>query len=264
MSGEAAAWGSLYVEVDGDGPATMLLLHGMGATGAVWRRVVVALRARWAGRVVVCDLPGHGASIRLDDYSPSAVAATLGRRVSADAPLVVVGHSYGGYLALLAASGRYGLDVAAAVATGVKVHWTVDELERAATFSSRPPSWFDSFGGALERYRKLAGLTDDVTNDIEDLARGVVEVDGRFRLSHDPRSAGVGAPDMAGVLSAAAAPTLLSRGVADPMVSRQDLLSCAPGVIDIPGGGHNVHVQQPQAFVDHVLEFVTSTGVLGR
>jgi pimeloyl-ACP methyl ester carboxylesterase len=215
----------------------MLLLHGMGATGAVWRRVVAELARRWSGCVVVCDLPGHGLSSWLDDYSPPAVAATLGRGVSATAPLVLVGHSYGGYLALLAASGRYGLDVAAAVATGVQVHWTVDELERTATFVGRPPSWFDSFDGGLERYRKVAGLTDDVTNDIEDLARRVVEIDGRFRLSHDPRSAGVGAPDIAGALSAAAAPTLLGRGAADPMVSREDLLSCAPVVVDIPGGG---------------------------
>ena len=262
MSGEVAGSGPLYVEVHGEGPATMLLLHGMGATGAVWRGVVAELGGCWAGRVIVCDLPGHGASARLDDYSFAGVAATLARAVSALGRVVVVGHSFGGYLALLLASGHYDLEVSAAVATGVKVNWTVDELERAASFAARPPSWFESFAEAQARYRKVAGLTEDVTSDTADLARGVIEIDGRFRLSQDPRSAGVGAPEMASAVSAAASPTLLSRGGADPMVSGEELWAIAPGAIDIPGGGHNIHVQRPQAFVDHVLAFVTGTDAL--
>ena len=169
----------------------------------------------------------------------------------------MAGHSYGGYLALLLASGRYGLDVTAGVATGIKVNWSADELERAATFAARPPSWFNSSADAEARYCKVAGLTEDVTGDSEDLARGVVMIDGRFRLSHDPRSAGVGVPDMVSALHAASAPVLLSRGVADPIVSREELLALAPVAVDIPGGGHNVHVQNPQAFVDHLLDFVT-------
>ncbi len=239
----------------------MLLLHGMGATGAVWRRVVEVLRPRWSGRLVVCDLPGHGASGALEDYSPPVVAADVARAVPADGPVVIVGHSFGGYLAVLLASDQHELDVKAVVATGVKVSWTADELDRAASFASRPPTWFDSFGEAEARYRRVAGLTEDVTHDSADLARGVVEVEGRFRLSHDPRSAAVSAPDMATALEEASAPTLLSRGETDPMVSRGELLTYSSDVVDIPGGGHNIHVEQPQAFVDHVLAFAQRSGV---
>ena len=263
MRGKTTASGQLYVRVDGDGPATMLLLHGMGATGAVWRRVVAALDGRWSGGVMVCDLPGHGASARLEDYAPPAVAAAVAGELSGAGPVVVAGHSYGGYLALLLASGRYGLDVTAGVATGIKVNWSADELERAATFAARPPSWFNSAADAEARYCKVAGLTEEVTGDSEDLARGVVMIDGRFRLSHDPRSGGVGAPDVVSALDAASAPVLLSRGVADPMVSRDELLALAPVAVDIPGGGHNIHVQNPQAYVDHLLDFITVDGMLG-
>jgi pimeloyl-ACP methyl ester carboxylesterase len=63
---------------------------------------------------------------------------------------------------------------------------------------------------------------------------------------------------MAGALEAASAPALLSRGVTDPMVSRDQLLMFSRHAIDIPGGGHNIHVQQPQPFVDHVLAFVSA------
>jgi pimeloyl-ACP methyl ester carboxylesterase len=246
---------SIYVETSGEGPTTMLLLHGMGATGAVWRRVVEVLRPRWNGRVVVCDLPGHGASGSLEEYSPPVVAAAVAPAVPAGRPVLIVGHSFGGYVALLLAADQHGLDVSAVVATGVKVTWTADELERAAAFASRPPSWFDSFAEAQARYRKVAGLTEDITRDIEDLARGVVEVEGGFRLSHDPRSAAVSPPDMATAVETASAPTLLSRGETDPMVSRDELLTFSPDAVDIAGGGHNIHVQQPQAFVDHVLAF---------
>ena len=148
------------------------------------------------------------------------------------------------------------------MATGVKVNWTDDELERAATFAARPARWFDSFADAEARYRTVAGLTEDVTDDTADLARGVVTIDGRFRLSHDPRSTDVGTPEMVGALHAASAPVLLSRGAADPMVSRAELLTLAPVAVDIPGGGHNIHVQHPQAYVDHLLDFVTATGTL--
>ena len=233
----------------------MLLLHGMGATGAVWRRVVDELHRRWSGRVVVCDLPGHGASGPREDYSPPLVAADVADAVPRDGPVVIVGHSFGGYLAVLLASNEHRLDVRAVVATGVKVTWTAEELDRAASFASRPPTWFDSYAEAEARYRKVAGLTDDVTQNIGDLARGVLEVDGHFRLSNDPRSAAVGAPDMAIALDAASAPTLLSRGATDPVVSREELLTFSIDAVDVPGGGHNIHVEQPQMFVDHVLTF---------
>jgi len=238
----------------------MVLLHGMGATGAVWRRVVEVLPERCSGRVVVCDLPGHGASDQLEDYSPPAVAAAVAGAVAGALPgdglVALVEHSFGGYVALLLAADRHGLDVSAVVATGVKVSWTPDELERTATFASRSPSSFDSQADAEARYRKVAGLTEDVTGDVRDLARGVVEIEGRFRLSHDPRSAAVGVPDVAGALEATSVPALLSRGVTDPMVSRDDLLRFSPDAVDIPGGGHAIHVQQPRAFVDHVMAFL--------
>ena len=42
--------------------------------------------------------------------------------------MVVVGHSYGGVIASLLASGRYGVQPASVVAAGVKVTWSDEEL----------------------------------------------------------------------------------------------------------------------------------------
>jgi len=42
---------------------------------------------------------------------------------------------------------------------------------------------------------------------------------------------------------------LLARGEHDPLVSLQELQTHAPRAQDIPGAGHNVHVEDPAAVV---------------
>ena len=46
---------------------TLILLHGLGATGQVWDPLVEA--AAWSGRILAPDLPGHGSSSWADTYS---------------------------------------------------------------------------------------------------------------------------------------------------------------------------------------------------
>ena len=104
----------MHVEAFGAGSQVMLLLHGMGATGAVWRRVVAALDGAWDGSIVICDLPGHGASAPLTEYSYDSVAAAVAGCVPAHQRLIVAGHSFGGLLALTFAA-EYPQDVAGVV-----------------------------------------------------------------------------------------------------------------------------------------------------
>jgi pimeloyl-ACP methyl ester carboxylesterase len=91
----------VYIEERGQGDAAMLLLHGFGATGAVWRRAVIELIDMWTGRIVVCDLPGHGHSAALATYSYPSVAETIARATPPCESLVVVGHTYGGVIATM-------------------------------------------------------------------------------------------------------------------------------------------------------------------
>jgi pimeloyl-ACP methyl ester carboxylesterase len=248
----------MHVEVSGAGDAAIVLLHGMGATGAVWRRVVAALGPYWDGTIVVCDLPGHGGSAPLDHYSYERVAEAVASCLPPSERLVVAGHSFGGMIAVHLASGSYGVAPAAVVATGVKVRWTTDELAAMAGFASKPARLFDTFEEAQDRYRRASGLTSDVTDDTADLARGVVADGDRYRLSHDPSSAGVGEPDMATALKNARCPVQLSRGETDPMVSDEDLRAYGVPTSAIPGAGHNVHVEQPDRLARGIVEFAAS------
>jgi len=98
----------LWVAEDGpeDGPP-VILVHGLGSHGGVWRRIVPGLAARGL-RVLVPDLPGHGLSDgkrHRGTYSPrffARVILALADALGLDG-LVVAGNSLGGAVAARAA-----------------------------------------------------------------------------------------------------------------------------------------------------------------
>jgi pimeloyl-ACP methyl ester carboxylesterase len=94
-----------------------VLLHGLGATGEVWRGLTDRLKAGW----IAPDLSGHGKSEPVDRYSFGRLAAELAALVPAGRRVVVRGHSLGGVLALALAGGWFGVPVRAVYALGVKV-----------------------------------------------------------------------------------------------------------------------------------------------
>lgn len=83
----------------GDGPP-IVLLHGQGEFAAVWMRVIPDLVT--THRVVVPDLPGHGASEVTDgQLGADQVLAWVGALIehTCPAPPVLVGHLLGGAIA---------------------------------------------------------------------------------------------------------------------------------------------------------------------
>jgi len=87
---------------DAGGGDTVLLLHGSASSRRMWQPLVERLASRY--RVVAPDLVGYGEStpwrdgLQATDYD---LVATFARELGC--PLHVVGHSYGGALALRAA-----------------------------------------------------------------------------------------------------------------------------------------------------------------
>ena len=83
-----------------------LLLHGLDETSAVWRELAAHLPAEVA--LLAADLPGLGGSEARGSYSLSSVAATLAAVVleEVDGPVDLVGHGWGGTLALTLAAAR--------------------------------------------------------------------------------------------------------------------------------------------------------------
>jgi pimeloyl-ACP methyl ester carboxylesterase len=93
----------------GKGEPTLVLIHGLGMDRSSWDRVAPLLEKRH--KVVVVELPGHGASVPLSKVSVIAVAEELDRTLRREKIKnpVLVGHSYGALVALeeaAAASGK--------------------------------------------------------------------------------------------------------------------------------------------------------------
>jgi pimeloyl-ACP methyl ester carboxylesterase len=110
----ATAAGEVYLEVTGhdDAPA-VVLIHGFGGSLYSWRQVVPAL-ADAGYRVIALDLPGFGYSGRPRDaaaYTPEGQAETVAQVLeslgaSAERPVHLVGHSFGGGVSLELAEAR--------------------------------------------------------------------------------------------------------------------------------------------------------------
>lgn len=233
--------GDLRVLSGGNGDPLLLLLHGLGATGDVWAGWQPMLTDRWPGRWLAPDLPGHGGSAPLPEYTFDALAAAL--RPLVEPGTVVLGHSLGGVVGLALAAGA---PVSMVVGLGIKVAWTDEELDKAQALAGRPVTWFASQKEAAERYLRVSGLAGLLAADDPAVAAGLVQEDGRWRLALDPRAFAVGAPDMAALVAQHPAKVTLARGELDPMNSDEQLRQWGVPVVTLPGLGHNAHVESPE------------------
>ena len=89
--------------------APVLALHGSASSGGMWRSLAGYLEGRF--RVLTPDLPGYGASgdPAVDGALGPELAAVLALATQAGEPVHLVGHSFGGAVALEAARQMPGL-----------------------------------------------------------------------------------------------------------------------------------------------------------
>jgi pimeloyl-ACP methyl ester carboxylesterase len=239
----------LRVQEGGSGEPVLVLLHGLGATGDVWNQWRPLLARHWAGRWLAPDLPGHGGSPPLPEYTFGDLAAAVaGLLTPADHP-VVLGHSLGGVTGLELASGGYPVRVQTVIGLGIKVAWAQEELARARAFAGRAPAWFASRDEAATRYLRISGLTGLLPPGDPAVDAGLRQEGGKWRLAMDPGAFGVGAPGMAGLLARSQAPVILARGENDPMNTDAQLARLGTPTVTLPGLGHNAHAENPAQVV---------------
>jgi pimeloyl-ACP methyl ester carboxylesterase len=239
----------LWYETGGTGPRTVLFLHGLGATAAVWYGVTRALAGRGAVRWVAADLPGHGASPWCPHYSVGQLAAQVAEVVCNAGELLAVGHSLGAYVALALASGWFGVRVSAVLGIGPKITWSEADLQGARELAARPIRWYPTEAEAWARYCRVSGVGGDLAAGDKSLARGVVHAEQGWRLAQDPGTFAAAGASFATLVAGARGPILLARGAGDPMVSLPELREHAAQARDIESVGHNAHVEDPVAVV---------------
>jgi len=100
-------WSAAWLGLSGDPPPVLVAVHGWLLSGRLWERLERELRPGWS--LLAPDLPGFGATPRPRGLQPSLVsygrwlAAWVEREVGKQQPVVLMGHSLGGSVALHAA-----------------------------------------------------------------------------------------------------------------------------------------------------------------
>ncbi len=249
----------LYAAHGGEGADLLLMLHGMGATGAVWSPMCAGAGARWKGRWLVLDLPGHGQSDRLGSYAIGHHAAAVARaalpHIHPTGRLVVLGHSLGGVIGLALASGWFGVTPHRVLAAGIKIAWSDEELHRMETLASQPAKRFGAEEEAWDRYLKVSGLAGIADAASPAVARGVARDADGWRLAMDPRANGVGKPPLAELMNLARCPVHLGRGGHDALVTLAQTRSLDGEARDLGPYGHSVMVEAPDAVWDWMAAF---------
>lgn len=249
---------TLYVERHGHGP-DLVLLHGWGLHGGVWRPLIERLAGRW--RINAVDLPGHGRSpAAAGGFDLAGAAQAVAAAVPAGA--VWLGWSLGGMVALAAAAAGVPMRVVAVTGS-------------AARFSAAP-DWPHAVAPAL-----LAAFAADLTGDYRATlqrflalqARGSERAREEIRalreglFAHgepDPAALAGGLAalrdqDLRPLLPRVAPPALLLHGERDTLVplaaarATAGLLPAAT-LYTISGAGHAPFLSHPDAFAKALEE----------
>jgi pimeloyl-ACP methyl ester carboxylesterase len=237
----------------------LVLLHGGGANVHWWDHLAPALCEGF--RVVALDFRGHGDSDYPDAIEPGAFARDLRALLEhLDArDVVLMGHSMGGHIALDHTALTSGVRALVAVEIVRGVPSRDRRTMRLALAARRT---YRTREDALARYRFLPPAPNASESLRASIAAHSVreEPDGRFGFKFDPRWFTL-PPTPPPPLGGVRCPTLIVRGAQSPLLSAEGAAAFAAeipsaSIATIEAAGHNVHVEQPEAFLAAVLPFL--------
>lgn len=252
-----------YVET-GEGPP-VVLLHGLGASIYSWRGVIGPVAA--AGfHVVAFDNRGAGGSDKpATGYRAEELAALTVHFLDSLglSDVVLVGHSMGGEIAALAtlrAAGRV-RGLVLVDAAGFGTHLPLLARIARAPLIGRVLAGFRGRSGVAAALRSTYADPSRVTQaDIDQYYAPVAEGDFGRALAGVAHQFDFGA--LAGRLDSIRVPTLVVWGAEDrwiPATVGQRMALQLPHVafVLVPGAGHDVPDEAPQAFDRSLIAFLT-------
>ncbi len=260
-----------YLDWRNDGAPPMLLLHGFSGHAHTWDAFAQTVRDRF--HVIALDQRGHGDSDWAPDgaYSPDAHASDIHavlERLGLRA-VTLIGLSMGGRNAI-AFTAAHGAMVERLVIVDIGPDIDPRGAERVSRMAADAPEEFATTDEAVTYLKRFATVTSAAA---EASLRYRVEhglkkrPDGRYtwkydRFLRDQRRKGATAPvNLWPAVQKITVPTLLVRGsesdVFAPETAKR-MLELIPGsrLVEIPGAGHSVPAETPEAFAKAVRDFL--------
>jgi pimeloyl-ACP methyl ester carboxylesterase len=253
----------------GTGPS-VVFLPGYPLTHAMWEQQVSPL-AR-TNHVVVLDLPGYGTAVdspvpeTLEGFAES-VAAALDARPERS-PVTLVGHSFGGYVALQLYDDR-------------------PDLFRGLVLTSTR-ALPDSPEAREKRYATVRRLSDPNEHlDVDATVRTLVAQDtwaqqgavvrrirqlvaGATNAAIVPTLRAIaGRPDLTPILREVAVPTLVTWGSGDVLIPPEHSRTLVDGIqgargVELRDAGHMAPLETPDAYTTALEKFLATPGAPGR
>lgn len=266
---------ALTVETRGpDAAPPVLFAHGFGQSRLSWARTAAAL-AEHGWRTIAFDARGHGDSDRVPNgayHLEQFIADLLTVRDSLNEPPVMVGHSMGGLLAMVAAGEVRPAPFGALVLVDITPRWEASGVARILGFMREH---LDGFASLEDAGRSVAAYAPERSR-----GRSVRELgqllrrddDGRWRWRWDPRLLDTiaieGERHQQRLLDAARSidvPVLLVSGGRSDVVSERtvaEFLRNVPSAehVEVPHATHAVAGDDNDAFIGVLAYFLKSLG----
>lgn len=243
---------------------TLLLLHGFPLNSNLWEPQMDDLRD--VARLIAPDLRGHGLSDQGNEpYSMQLMAEdclALLQSVGVQEPVVLCGHSMGGYIAFEFYR-RYPEWVAALILVTTRAAPDSPEARENRDKMAQRARDHGVAAIADEMGPKMLA-PDNAENDHELMAyiRDMIEsaslsgITGSLQAMKER-------PDSRPLLAEIDVPVLIICGEDDqiiPVSDGEEMRDALPNaeLVCIPGAGHLPNIEQPLAFNEHVWEFLES------
>jgi pimeloyl-ACP methyl ester carboxylesterase len=260
----AEVWGYKirYLE-EGNSKKTVILVHGLGGSAERWLKVIPFLRAKY--KVIAPDMIGFGYSDKPSvDYTIEFFAKFLSAFINSLGinKAILIGTSLGGQIVAECAANDDAIEKLVLVApSGAMKHSTptLDAYMMAALYPN-----YTSAKMAFEMMSN-AGTIDDFT--VDDFVKRMSAPNAKLAFLSSVLS--VRHSQIREGLRKIKVPTLLVWGREDKMIPIQyakeflgSIRNCR--LLELKGIGHVPHIENPEIFVESVLEFLDSKLVIAR